>query len=183
VRNFRCGSPSIFNEIAGNFKEDDPEILPLINALIALDNFLIDNAVPPSYHVYMVCEKTEKPVPMQTRNILPAAAAVSPTRNLEPLAISPTPSGSIAAEPNPFQAGSQGLGHTTLSWMTYGLSMVEVRVDAPDDPVFARSGAGRFGSKTGQWVRDGTKFYLQNVSHGLPLTHENTIAMVTLKSG
>jgi 2-polyprenyl-3-methyl-5-hydroxy-6-metoxy-1,4-benzoquinol methylase len=172
----------IFNEIAGNFKEDDPEILPLINALIALDNFLIDNAVLPSYHVYMVCEKTENPVPMQTRNILPPAAAVFPTRDLESLAISPTPTGSIAAEPNPFRAGSQGLGNTTLSWMTYATSEVEVHVDAPDGPIFARSGSGRFCSKTGQWVRDGTKFYLQNVSGGLPLTPENTIAMVTLRS-
>ena len=32
--------------------------MPMVNALIALDNFLIDRKVLPSYHVYMVCEKT-----------------------------------------------------------------------------------------------------------------------------
>ena len=48
----------IFSEIAGNFKENDTEIMPLVKALIVLDNFLIDNKVLPSYHVYMVCEKT-----------------------------------------------------------------------------------------------------------------------------
>ena len=54
-------------------------------------------------------------------------------------------------------------------------------VDAPDGPLFARSGPGIFSQKTGHWVRDGTKFYLQNVSRALPLTPENTIAVVTLK--
>ena len=47
-------------------------------------------------------------------------------------------------------------------------------------PVFAGV-PGIFSNKTGLWVRDGTKFYLQNVSSGLPLAHENTIAVVTLK--
>src|SRR5215475_2413281 len=73
----------IFSEIAGNFKEDDAEIGPLVEALIALDNFLIDNKVLPSYHVYMVCEKTGSKMPMQAHNILPPAASVFPTDNLE----------------------------------------------------------------------------------------------------
>ena len=42
----------VFNEIAGNFNEEDPEIMPAIDALIALDNFLIDNGVLQSYHMY-----------------------------------------------------------------------------------------------------------------------------------
>ena len=172
----------IFSEIAGNFKEDDAEIMPLVKALIVLDNFLIDNKILPSYHVYMVCEKTENPVPMQTHNILPRAASVFPTDNLEVITVKPPPMGLITAEPNPFQPDSQGLGQTTLSWLAHGTSKVEVRVNAPDGPLLARLGPGRHSQPTGQWVRDGTTFYLQNVAKGLPLTAENTIAMVKLKS-
>jgi SAM-dependent methyltransferase len=171
----------IFSEIAGNFKEDDAEIVPLVEALIALDNFLIDNKVLPSYHVYMVCEKTKNPMPMQA-HILPPAASVFPTDNLEEFSVRPPPTGLITAEPNPFRPDSQGLGQTTLSWLAHGSSKVEVRVDAPDGLLFARHGPGRYSQPTGQWVRDGTTFYLQNVSKGLPLTAENTIAMVTLRS-
>jgi 2-polyprenyl-3-methyl-5-hydroxy-6-metoxy-1,4-benzoquinol methylase len=172
----------VFNEIAGNFKEDDAEIMPLVKALIALDNFLIDNSVLPSYHVYMVCEKTDNPLPMQTRNILPPGASVFPSGNLEELTVKPRPMGLIAAEPNPFQADSQGAGCSTVSWMTYATSKVEVHLDSPDGPLFAKSGPGLFSQTTGQWVRDGTRLYLQNVSDGLPLTGENTIAIVTLRS-
>ena len=172
----------IFSEIAGNFKENDAEIIPLVEALIVLDNFLIDNKVLPSYHVYMVCEKTENPMPMQAHNILPSAASVFPTDNLEALSVKPPPTGLITAESNPFRPDSEGLGQTTVSWLAHGTSKVEVRVNAPDGPLLARHGPGRYSQPTGQWVRDGTTFYLQNVSKGLPLTAENTIATVTLRS-
>jgi hypothetical protein len=46
--------------------------------------------------------------------------------------------------------------------------------------LFAKSGAGSFSSTTGDWVSDGTTFYLQNVSNGLPLTSANTLATVTM---
>jgi hypothetical protein len=130
----------------------------------------------------MVCEKTQNPMPMQTQNVLPPAASVFPTVDLEARIVTPLPTGSITAEPNPFDADSQGLGQTTVSWMTYATSEVEVHVDAPDGPVFARSEAGSFSHQTGQWVRDGMTFYLQNVSGDLPLTSKNTIATVTLRS-
>ena len=171
----------VFNEIAGNFLENDLEIRPLVDALITLDNFLIDNKVLPSYHVYMVCEKTENPTPMQA-HILPPAASVFPTANLEARVVKLPPSGLIAAEPNPFRPNSEGLGQTTLSWLAHGISKVEVRIDAPNGPLLAREGPGRHSQATGQWVRDRTTFYLQNVSKGLPLTAENTIATVTLRS-
>ena len=172
----------IFSQIAHNFREDDAEIMPLVKALITLDNFLVDNAVLPSYHVYAVCEKTPNPMPMQTRNILPPAASVFPTGDLEARTATSIPSGSITAQPNPFNADSQGLGQTTVSWMTYATSEVEVHVDAPDGPVFARTGPGRFSRETAHWIRDGMTFYLQNVSGGLALTRENTMAIVTLRS-
>jgi 2-polyprenyl-3-methyl-5-hydroxy-6-metoxy-1,4-benzoquinol methylase len=172
----------IFNEIAGNFNDDDAEIMPLAEALIALDNFLIDNAVLQSYHVYMVAQKTDNPLPMQTRNILPPTAPIFRTQDLNALSVSPRPMGLITAEPNAFVPDSEGHGRTTVSWMTYATSKVEVHLDAPEGPLFARSGPGVFSQETGQWVRDGTTFYLQDVSRGLPLTAENTIAMVKIKS-
>jgi 2-polyprenyl-3-methyl-5-hydroxy-6-metoxy-1,4-benzoquinol methylase len=186
VRHFRYVGGTllllIFSEIAGNFNENDDEIMPLVKALITLDNFLIDNKVLPSYHVYMVCEKTENPMPMQAHNILPPTASVFPTDNLEALTVKTPPVGLITAEPNPFRPDSQGVGQTTLSWLVHGTSKVEVHLDAPDGPLFARHGPGRHSQPTGQWVRDGTTFYLQNVSKGLPLVAENTIATVTLRS-
>jgi len=172
----------IFNEIAGNFDACDGAIMPLVMALIALDNFLVDNKVLPSYHVYMVCEKTGNLVPMQTENVLPSAAPLLGATELEARVVRPEPSGSIAADPNPFNSHSHGAGQTTLSWMSYGTSRVEVHVGAPDGPLFGRTGPGGFSQATGQWVRNGTTFYLQNVSDGLPLAVENTLATVTLKS-
>jgi SAM-dependent methyltransferase len=186
VRHFRYVGGTllllIFNEIAGNFDENDAEIMPLVKALIGLDNFLIDNKTLPSYHVYMVCQKTDNAVPMQTKNILPPSAVGLPTRDIEALTILPTPKGLISAEPNPFDPNSEGLGGTTVSWISYGTSLVEVHIDAPDGALFVRSGVGRGSHETGQWLRDGTRFYLQNVSGGLALTPENTIAMVTLRA-
>jgi hypothetical protein len=156
--------------------------MPLVKALIALDNFLVDNAVLPSYHVYMVCQKTANPVPMQTGNVLPPAAAVVPTDDLEALTIRPRPKGSIAADPNPYRPDPRGLGHTTLSWMSYATSKVEIHIGAPDGHIFAKSGPGSFSQETGHWVRDRIKFYLQNVSGDLPLTPENTLGVVTVKA-
>ena len=53
VRHFRYVGGTrpllIFSEIAGNFHESDAEIMPLVKALIVLDDFLIDNKVLPSY--------------------------------------------------------------------------------------------------------------------------------------
>jgi len=171
----------VFNEIAGNFNENDPEILPLVDALITLDNFLIDNAVLPSYHVYMICQKTDNPIPMQTRNLLPPTAPIFRPHDLAMLSTDPKPLGLIAAEPNPFRADSQGQGRTSVSWMTYATNTVEIHLDAPDGLLFARSGRGIFSKETGEWIRDGTTFYLQNVSRGLALTAENTIAIVTVR--
>ena len=118
---------------------------------------------------------------MQTRNILPLTAPIFRMHDLDRLTISARPLGLISAEPNPFRPDSEGQGRATVSWMTYATNKVEVHLDAPDGPLFARSGPGIFSQETGQWVRDGTMLYLQNVSRGLPLTAENTIATVTLR--
>jgi hypothetical protein len=85
----------IFNEIAGNFNDDDDEIMPWVKAMIALDNFLVDNAVLLSYHVCMVCEKTANRVSIQTTNVLPPTAAVFPTNGLQAGTVTPKPTGLI----------------------------------------------------------------------------------------
>ena len=90
-----------------------------------------------------------------------------------------TPSGSIRANPNPFTPNAQGLGQTTITWASAGTNKVEIHVNAPDGNRLADSGPGTFSINTGQWVRDGMTFYLQNVSNGLPLTSANTLDTVT----
>ncbi len=90
------------------------------------------------------------------------------------------PAGSISANPNPFTPDAYGKGQTTLTWTSTATRSVEVHINAPDGSMFAGSGPGSFSSTTGHWVRDGTTFYLQNVSNGLPLTSANTLARVTL---
>jgi glucose/arabinose dehydrogenase len=91
-----------------------------------------------------------------------------------------TPTGSMSASPNPFVPNSQGLGQTTLTWTSAGTSRVEIHVDAPNGNMMTSSGPGTFSATTGQWVQNGQKFYLQNVSNGLPLTSANTLATVTM---
>jgi aminoglycoside phosphotransferase (APT) family kinase protein len=88
--------------------------------------------------------------------------------------------GSISANPNPIDiTGFSGTGVTTLSWAATGVDALEVRVGAPDGPLFSRSGPT--GSKiTGKWVRDGMTFYLQDASSDQPDRAAETLATVTL---
>jgi glucose/arabinose dehydrogenase len=94
--------------------------------------------------------------------------------------ISTTPVGSIIAEPNPFPANAQGLGQTTLTWTSAGTNSVEIHANAPNGNRLAATGSGTFSLTTGQWVRNGMTFYLQNVSNGLPLTSANTLGTVNV---
>jgi glucose/arabinose dehydrogenase len=97
-------------------------------------------------------------------------------------AVGANPSGSIRANPNPFTPNAQGLGQTKITWTSSGTSRVEVHVNAPNGNRLGDSGPGTFSISTGQWVRDGMTFYLQNVSNGVPLTPANTLATVTAVS-
>ena len=88
--------------------------------------------------------------------------------------------GTITAHLNPvFAASGSGTVVATLSWTSEGAQEVEVRVDAPDGPLLSRT-AGSGAATTGRWLRDGTVFYLQDVSGGAPLTAEHTLATVTV---
>jgi glucose/arabinose dehydrogenase len=97
-------------------------------------------------------------------------------------AVGLTPSGSISANPNPFHPNPQGVGQTTLTWTSAGTNKVEVHVNTPNGNRLGATGPGTFSISTGQWVRNGMVFYLQNVSNGLPLTSTNTLARVTMTS-
>jgi glucose/arabinose dehydrogenase len=90
------------------------------------------------------------------------------------------PVGSVTADPNPLITDP---GQTTLAWTSYGVSNVEIHVNAPNGNAFISSGPGSFSLRTPRWARSGMTFYLQNVSNGLPLTAANTLAKVTLVGG
>ncbi len=88
--------------------------------------------------------------------------------------------GTIAANPNPMQVcDGSGTGQTLISWTSTGTTSVEVHVGSPSGGLFAASGSGAGSANTGKWVHEGTTFYLQDVSGGLPLTAANTLAIVT----
>jgi glycosyltransferase involved in cell wall biosynthesis len=88
--------------------------------------------------------------------------------------------GTISANPNPIRVSDKSrVGITTLSWTSSKAETVEVRVGAPDGLLFSQTGPSG-AALTGEWVRDGMVFYLQDVSHGLPLTAEHTLATVTV---
>jgi glucose/arabinose dehydrogenase len=91
-----------------------------------------------------------------------------------------SPTGSISAQPNPFIPGPNGLGQTTLTWRSADTKRVEIHVNAPNGNLLTGSGPGTFSATTGQWVQNGTTFYLQNVSDDRPLTAANTLARVIL---
>jgi hypothetical protein len=89
--------------------------------------------------------------------------------------------GTIAAAPNPiFTSDRFTAGATTLSWSTTGASKVEVRMNAPDGPLFVSSAAVG-SSETGSWVITGTCFYLQDASSDCSLTLENTLDVVRVR--
>jgi glycosyltransferase involved in cell wall biosynthesis len=92
--------------------------------------------------------------------------------------------GIVTANPNPIHdfSSSSGLGTTTLMWGSLRTKEVEVRVGAPDGPLFQRIGASGK-AVTGEWVHDGMVFYLQDVTDGLPLTPANTLDIVKVKVG
>ena len=87
--------------------------------------------------------------------------------------------GFITASPNPTPMTARGASFVTLRWTTASRA-VEVRVGRPDGELLSHT---RFSGekRTGDWVKDGTIFYLQNVLDGLPLTLENTLDAVRVR--
>ncbi len=88
--------------------------------------------------------------------------------------------GTIVANPNPILVcDGTGRGQTTISWTSSGPTAVEIHIGSPGGGLFAASSGGSSAAATGNWVTEGTTFYLQDVSGGLPLTSANTVAIVT----
>jgi hypothetical protein len=97
------------------------------------------------------------------------------------------PTATLRAEPNPIvpPAGEE-LGVTDLHWTVVGCTAAEIRLGAPDGPLFAsvEYGAGSPTHQvrtTGPWVSDGMTFFLQDVSDGQALTEEHTLATVAVR--
>jgi len=59
----------VLSDIAGNFLTDDAEAERIVEGLIQLDSFLVDSGALPSYHVYMVCEKSDDRLAIQAQAV------------------------------------------------------------------------------------------------------------------
>ncbi len=96
------------------------------------------------------------------------------------LSITSPVAGVIWATPNPVQVcDGSGIGAATLSWVANGVSTVEVHAGSPSGPIIAQTGAS--GTQAiGKLIPNGTVFFLQNTSGGLPLTAANTLSTVTV---
>ena len=89
--------------------------------------------------------------------------------------------GTITANPNPVElAAGSSTGVTNLFWSSAYTTKVQVHRDSPSGLLLAQTGAGSFSQLTGNWVREGTKIFLQDVSSGQPLTSASTLDSVTL---
>lgn len=87
---------------------------------------------------------------------------------------------SFTASPNPIEVlESTDRGATTLSYTFLEGDQVEVHLSSPNGPLFTRTGTSGQAT-TGEWVIDGTVFFLQDVTDGKPLTEEHTLATVTI---
>ena len=90
------------------------------------------------------------------------------------------------ADPNPIivRDGS-GVGETALFINTAASRAVEVHVQSPDGPLFARiisiMNETTAVAPTEKWVADGTTFYIQDVSNGKKLSAENTLGTVKVR--
>ncbi|HKQ08625.1 MAG TPA: hypothetical protein VJ464_26115 [Blastocatellia bacterium] len=106
-------------------------------------------------------------------------AASTPSSNAAPSQVA-TRRGTITAGPNPIQlCHNETSGKTTITWEASGVKEMEIHIGSPNGPLFGRV-PFKGSWPTGEWVANGQVFYLQDVSDGLPLTSENTLATVTV---
>ena len=93
-----------------------------------------------------------------------------------------TGTGAITATPNPIPTPADrpdGPGSTIVRWSAQGVKAVEIRVDRADGQLFS-AGEPVGAAHTGHWVRDGTRFYLQDVSAADAGGAATTLAVVTV---
>ena len=88
------------------------------------------------------------------------------------------PGTTFTADHNPLVANGSKTGVVTLSWTT-NVKKTEVRVGSPGGTVFAQAGGSGHGT-TGNWVTNGTTFYLQDATSGHPDDKTATLATLTI---
>jgi hypothetical protein len=89
---------------------------------------------------------------------------------------------SISASPNPARVCDPStVGVTTLTWTSETATSLEVHVSSPAGALFSRSGPTG-SATTGEWVKDGMIFFLQDTSNNQPSTPFTTLASVTVKT-
>jgi len=91
------------------------------------------------------------------------------------LAVSTAHAGWPGLPPNTPVLGSLDNGQQ-LFFNAPGATEVEIHVNKPWGTLFARFYGDHGSAPTGDWIRDGMRFYLQDVSNGQPLTLEHTLA-------
>jgi glycosyltransferase involved in cell wall biosynthesis len=93
------------------------------------------------------------------------------------------PTGRIVASPRTIETVDEWasrfepVGATTLQWTSTGTEEVQVRVGQSNGALLSHTGPEGTAA-TGNWVRNGMVFFLQNVSGGRPLTLDNTLDIV-----
>jgi uncharacterized protein (TIGR03437 family) len=98
-----------------------------------------------------------------------------------PVAGSGNPLVTFTASPNIIITSGQ-YGQTTLNWNAPGIQTIEIHIGAPDGPLFAL-GNSQGSADTGNWVVDGTTFYLEDVTNGKLPSTVNTLASLTVRLG
>jgi hypothetical protein len=139
----------------------------------------IDETAKPTPTVESLPPTVETAAPAQSV----ATAAPAPTASEappEPQGPPPGMAGTLKANPSPVPLCEKTkLGVTTVSWTFSGTTAIEVHVDKPDGPLLA-SAKGNGKAKTGNWVTNGTTFYLQNTANDAPKNAANTLAKLTV---
>ena len=80
---------------------------------------------------------------------------------------------SFYAVPNPLTFGRSGTGVTTIFWVA-PVPTVQIRVGTPGGVLFAE-GSSLGEATTGNWVKPGMMFYLQDASNGDPSSPNHTL--------
>jgi hypothetical protein len=89
---------------------------------------------------------------------------------------------SITASPNPLRfAAGRALGAVTITWQA-NTAAVQIRVNSPNGPPLTGIELARGSAQTGDWVADGTTFYLQDASDGHSLGAARTLATVRVQA-
>lgn len=113
------------------------------------------------------------------QNTSPAAAGQN-TSPAESAAGGTKASGTLRATPNPIQVcGNSAAGKTTLQWDVKGAGRVQLRVGSPDGAMMVDSTQTQGKAETGDWVIDGSKFFLLDASGARPATLGSVTVKVT----